>query len=117
MMINPIKDFLKPKYVVGLQVKDGFIGAVQLYVGLKGPEIEKAVFIEMADPERLQEELSRLFQEQGFKKEMIVTSLKPKIKSRQEFRHVKQLASRRPRTRTVTAGPAHSAAAAVSRRT
>jgi general secretion pathway protein L len=75
MIMNPLKDFLKPKYVVGLQVKDGFIGAVQLYVGLKGPEIDKAVFIEVADPERLQEELKKLFQEQGFKKEMIVTSL------------------------------------------
>ena len=73
--MNPLKDLLKPKYVVGLQVKDGFIGAVQLYVGLKGPEIDKAVFIEVADSERLQEELTRLFQEQGFKKEMIVTSI------------------------------------------
>ena len=74
MMMNPLKDFLKPKYVVGLQVKDGFIGAVQLYVGLKGPEIDKAVFREVADPERIQEELKKLFQEEGFKKEMIVTS-------------------------------------------
>jgi Tfp pilus assembly PilM family ATPase/Tfp pilus assembly protein PilN len=74
-MMNPLKDFLKPKYVVGLQVKDGCIAAVQIYAGLKGPEIDKAVFIEVADPERLQEELARLFKEQGFKKEMIVTSL------------------------------------------
>jgi len=74
-MMNPLKDFLKPKYVVGLQVKDGCIGAVQIYVGLKGPEIDKAVFIEVPDPKRLQEELTRLFREQGFKKEMIVTSL------------------------------------------
>ncbi|HYQ60696.1 MAG TPA: type II secretion system protein GspL [Desulfatiglandales bacterium] len=74
-MMNPLKDFLRPKYVVGLQVKEGFIGAVQIYVGLKGPEIDKAVFIEVADPERVQEELKRLFHEEGFKKEMIVTSL------------------------------------------
>jgi Tfp pilus assembly PilM family ATPase/Tfp pilus assembly protein PilN len=74
-MMNPLKDFLKPKYVVGLQVKEGFIGAVQLYVGLKGPEIDRAVFIEVADSERAQEELKRLFQEGGFKREMIVTSL------------------------------------------
>jgi general secretion pathway protein L len=74
-MINPLKDLLRPKYVVGLQVKHGFIGAVQLYVGLKGPEIDKAVFREAADPERIQEELRKLFQEEGFKKEMIVTSL------------------------------------------
>jgi len=74
-MMNPLKDLLRPKYVVGLQVKDGVIGAVQLYVGLKGPEIDKAVFIEAADPERLQEELARLFQKQGFKKEMIVASI------------------------------------------
>ena len=75
MMMNPLKDFLKPKYVVGLQVKDGFIGAVQLYVGLKGPEIDKAVLREVADPERIQEELKKLFQEEAFKKEMIVTSI------------------------------------------
>jgi len=74
-MMNPLKDFLRPKYVVGLQVKDGFIGAVQLYVGLKGPEIDRAVFVEAADPERTQAELVRLFQEEGFKREMIVTSL------------------------------------------
>lgn len=75
MSMNPLKDFLRPKYVVGLQVKEGFIGAVQIYVGLKGLEIDKAVFKEVADPERAQEELKRLFQEEGFKKEMIVTSL------------------------------------------
>jgi len=75
MIMNPLKDFLKPKYVVGLQVKDGCIGAVQLYVGVKGPEIDKAVFREAVEPERLQEELKRLFQEEGFKREMIVTSL------------------------------------------
>jgi Tfp pilus assembly PilM family ATPase/Tfp pilus assembly protein PilN len=75
MIMNPLKDFLKPKYVVGLQVKDGFIGAVQVYVGLKGPEIDKAAFREAPDPEAIQGELKRLFQEQGFKKEMIVTSL------------------------------------------
>ncbi len=75
MIMNPIKDFLKPKYVVGLQVKEGFVGAVQLYVGLKGPEIDKAVIREAAGPEGIQEELKRLFKEEGFKKEMIVTSL------------------------------------------
>ncbi|MGE5840458.1 MAG: GspL/Epsl periplasmic domain-containing protein [Deltaproteobacteria bacterium] len=74
-MMNPLKDFLRPKYVVGLQVKDGFIGAVQLYVGIKGPEIDKAIFREAVDPERVQEELKKLFQEEGFKREMIVTSL------------------------------------------
>ena len=75
MIINPLKDFLKPESVVGLQVKDGFIGAVQLYVGLKGPEIDKAVFREVADPELVQEEIKKLFKEESFKKEMIVTSL------------------------------------------
>jgi general secretion pathway protein L len=74
-MMNPLKDFLRPKYVVGLQVKDGFIGAVQIYVGLKGPEIDKAVFREAADPEHIQEELKKLFREEGFKREMIVSSL------------------------------------------
>lgn len=75
MIMNPLKDFLRPKYVVGLQVKEGFVGAVQLYVGLKGPEIDKAVFREAAGPEGIQEELKRLFKEEGFKREMIVTSL------------------------------------------
>ena len=75
MITNPLKGFLKPKYVVGLQVKEGFIGAVQLYVGLKGPEIDKAVFREVTNPEHIQEEVKKLFQEEGFKKEMIITSL------------------------------------------
>ena len=75
MIANPLKGFLKPKYVVGLQVREGFIGAVQLYVGLKGPEIDKAVFREVTDPERIQEEVKKLFQEEAFKKEMIITSL------------------------------------------
>ena len=75
MIMNPLKDLLRPKYVVGLQVKDGCIGAVQVYLGLKGPEIDKAVFREAADPERIQEELKSLFQEEDFKREMIVTSL------------------------------------------
>jgi len=75
MLTNPLKDFLKPKYVVGLQVKEGFIGAVQLYLGLKGPEIDKAVVREVAEPERIQEEIKKLFEEEGFKKEMIITSL------------------------------------------
>ncbi len=33
MIINPLKDFLKPEYLVGLQVKDGFIGAVEAVSG------------------------------------------------------------------------------------
>jgi Tfp pilus assembly PilM family ATPase/Tfp pilus assembly protein PilN len=75
MIANPLKGLFKPKYVVGLQVKDSFIGAVQLYVGLKGPEIDKAVFIDVADPDRVQEELKRLFQKEGFKKELVISCL------------------------------------------
>jgi general secretion pathway protein L len=74
-MLNPFKDFLKPKYVVGLQVKEGFIGAVQIFNGLKGPEIDKAAFREVSNPEHLQEELKAFIREENFKTEMVITAL------------------------------------------
>jgi type II secretory pathway component PulL len=74
-MLNPFKDFLKPKYVVGLEVKEGFIGAVQVFNGLKGPEIDKAAFREVSNPEQLQEELEAFLREESFKTEMVVVAL------------------------------------------
>lgn len=74
-MLNPFKDFLKPKYVVGLQVKEGFIGAVQVFNGLKGPEIDKAAFKEVSNPEQMEEELKAFLKDEGFKTEMVVTAL------------------------------------------
>jgi len=74
-MLNPFKDFLKPKYVVGLQVKEGFIGAVQVFNGLKGPEIDKAAFREVSDPEEMQNELRAFLREENFKTEMVITAL------------------------------------------
>jgi general secretion pathway protein L len=74
-MINPFKDFLKPKYVVGLQVRDGFIGAVQVFNGIKGPEIDKAAFREISSPDRMQEELKAFLKEEDFKTEMVISAL------------------------------------------
>jgi general secretion pathway protein L len=74
-MLNPFKDFLKPKYVVGLQVKESFIGAVQVFNGLKGPEIDKAAFREVSNPAQMQEELKTFLREESFKTEMVVTAL------------------------------------------
>ena len=74
-MLNPFKDFLKPKYVVGLQVKEGFIGAVQVFNGLKGPEIDKAAFREVSNPDQMQEELKTFLREESFKTEMVVAAL------------------------------------------
>lgn len=74
-MFNPIKDFLKPKYVLGLFVNEGFIAAVQVFNRGKGPEIEKAAFTEVSSPEALQEELKAFLKEQDFKAEMVITSV------------------------------------------
>jgi general secretion pathway protein L len=74
-MLNPFKDFLKPKYVVGLLVQEGFIGAVQVFNGLKGPEIDKAAFREVSDPEQMQKELKAFLREENFKTEMVITAL------------------------------------------
>jgi general secretion pathway protein L len=75
MMFNPLKDFLKPKYVVGLLVKEGYIAAVQVFNGMKGSEIEKAAFRAVSDPEDLQKELRDFLREEDFKTEMVVTCL------------------------------------------
>jgi general secretion pathway protein L len=74
-MINPFKDFLKPKYVVGLQVKEGFIGAVQVFNGMKGPEVDKAAFREISNPDQVQEELKAFLEEEDFKTEMVISAL------------------------------------------
>jgi len=74
-MLNPFKDFLKPKYVLGLEVKKDFIGAVQVFIGLKGPEIDKAAFREVSNPEQMQEELKAFLREEDFKTEMVITAL------------------------------------------
>ncbi len=74
-MVNPFKDFLKPKYVVGLQVKDGFIGAVQVFNGIKGPEIDKAAFREISSPDRVQEELKAFLKDEDFKTELVISAL------------------------------------------
>jgi Tfp pilus assembly PilM family ATPase/Tfp pilus assembly protein PilN len=74
-MFNPLKDFLKPKYVVGLLVKEGFIAAVQVFNGVKGPEIEKASSREISKPEEMQAELQSFLREEDFKTEMVITSV------------------------------------------
>jgi general secretion pathway protein L len=74
-MFNPLKDFLKPKYVLGLLIKDSFIAAVQIFNGVKGPEIEKAALREVSNPETLQEELQAFLEEEEFETERIITSL------------------------------------------
>jgi general secretion pathway protein L len=74
-MFNPLKDFLKPKYVLGLLVREGFIAAVQVFNGVKGPEIEKAAFREVSNPEALQEALQAFLEEEDFKTERVITCL------------------------------------------
>lgn len=74
-MFNPIKDFLKPKYVLGLQVKENFLAAVQVFNGAKGPEIEKAAFRDVTNPEALQDELRAFLEQEAFHTEMVITSL------------------------------------------
>jgi Tfp pilus assembly PilM family ATPase len=75
MMFNPFKDFLKPKYVVGLLVKEGFIAAVQVFNGMKGPEIEKAASRAVSNLENLQKEVQDFLREEDFKTEMVITCL------------------------------------------
>jgi Tfp pilus assembly PilM family ATPase/Tfp pilus assembly protein PilN len=75
MVNNPFKDFLKPKYVLGLQVEEDFIGAVQVFNGLNGPEIDKAAFKEISNPSQVQEELKAFIEEEELKTEMVISSL------------------------------------------
>lgn len=74
-MINPFKEFLSVKYVVGLDIHEDFIGAIQIFNSLAGPEIERIAFREVKDLEKIDKELEEFFREENLKGEMVVTCL------------------------------------------
>lgn len=74
-MRNLFKEFFMPKYLVGLEVGPHFIGAVQIFNSLKGPEIDKTAFREVKDPERINEELEEFFLAEDLKRETLITCI------------------------------------------
>jgi general secretion pathway protein L len=74
-MFNPFKEFFAPKLVVGLEVTDSYIGAVQVFNSLKGLEIDRIAFREIENPEQISQELTDFFAKEGFRHEMLITCL------------------------------------------
>lgn len=74
-MLNPFKEFFAPKFVVGLEVTDSYIGAVQIYNSLKGLEIDRIAFREIENPDQISQELAEFFVTEGLRHEMLITCL------------------------------------------
>ncbi|MBN2033367.1 MAG: PilN domain-containing protein [Deltaproteobacteria bacterium] len=56
-------------------MKENFIAAVQVFNGVKGPEIENTAFRKISNPGELQVELQAFLREENFKTEMVITCL------------------------------------------
>jgi Tfp pilus assembly PilM family ATPase len=74
-MLNPFKEFFSPKFVVGLEIHENFIGAIQIFNSLKGPEIDRIAFKEVEDLEKIDEELEEFFRKEKLRGEMVITCL------------------------------------------
>jgi Tfp pilus assembly PilM family ATPase len=79
-MLNPFKDLFAPKSVLGLQVTDAFIAAVQIYNSFKGFEIDRVAFKEINGPsDHITEELRTFFQSENLRYETLVTCLPTRL--------------------------------------
>ena len=74
-MINPFKEFLSVRFVVGLDIHEDFMGAIQIFNSLTGPEIDRIAFREVKDFEKIDKELEEFFREENLKGEMVITCL------------------------------------------
>ena len=74
-MLNPFKDFFAPNFVVGLEVTEGYIGAVQVFNSLKGLEIDRIAFREIESPDQIVRELTEFFAKEGLRNDMLITCL------------------------------------------
>ena len=74
-MFNPFKEFFSPKFVVGLDIHKDYIGAIQVFNPLKGPEIDRIAFIDVKEPENLAKELKEFFRRENLRNEMLITCL------------------------------------------
>lgn len=74
-MLNPFKEFFAPKFMVGLEVTDSYIGAVQVFNTLKGLEIDRIAFREIENADRISQELTEFFTKEGLRHEMLISCL------------------------------------------
>lgn len=74
-MFNPLKEFLTPKYVVGLAVDSGFISAVRVYNALNSVEIDHVAFKEVEDPEDMVQELREFLHRENLVDDTLITCL------------------------------------------
>lgn len=74
-MFNPLKVFLTPKFVVGLEVDSRFISAVRVCKALNNLEIDHIAFRELENTENLGEELREFFRTENLEHDMLITCL------------------------------------------
>ena len=74
-MVNPLRDLLGPKTVVGLEITDHHICAGQVSNPHSAPEVEHVFIKEIESAGHVHEALEAVFSEEKFEKETVVTAL------------------------------------------
>jgi len=74
-MFNPFKSYFAPRFLVGLEIKSGYMGAVQIFNSLKGPEVERIGIEEIKTPQHIHEELKAFFRTKNLKTKLLITSI------------------------------------------
>jgi Tfp pilus assembly PilM family ATPase/Tfp pilus assembly protein PilN len=74
-MFDAIKELFSPKTVVGLQVENGYMRAVQVSAAFTSPTVDRAAVQEIRDPEAISEELARFLDREGMTPELVITCL------------------------------------------
>lgn len=75
MMVNPLRDLWGPKTVVGLEITENHICAVQVSHPHSMPEIERVFIKEIEGAGHVREALEAVFSEEKFEKGTVVTAL------------------------------------------
>ena len=84
-MVNPLRDLLGPRTVVGLEITDRHICAVQVSNAHSAPEIEQVFVKEIESAAHVPEALETVFVKEKFDKETIVTALPSSLATLREI--------------------------------
>jgi len=84
-MFESLKTVFSPRSVVGLQLEETFIGAVQVSNPLRSPTVERVAWQEVKDSQEIPAELEPFFQREGFAPEVLVTSLPTSVATFREI--------------------------------
>ncbi len=74
-MFNPFKEFLAPKYVVGLSVGNRYMSAVRVYNALNSIEVDHIALKEVESRDQIRQELQDFLRQEKLLNDTIVTCL------------------------------------------